>query len=252
MLKIENVTVRFGNKTAVDGVSFSVAPGQWWMIAGPNGAGKSTLISAMARSVAYSGGIFWDDREIQNYKSADYAKKVGILSQIHKVEYGFSVEEVVSLGRYAYQGGIWGRGDRGGRETVRKALEVTGLADMRQRPVTTLSGGEIQRVFLAQVFAQDPQLLILDEPANHLDLPYQRQLFSLITAWLGEGHRAVISVVHDLSLARRYGTHGLLMDGGRAAASGPKDGVFTRENLLRVYGMDVYGWMREMLAQWQE
>ena len=108
----------------------------------------------------------------------------------------------------------------------------------------------MQRAFLAQVFAQDPQVLLLDEPANHLDLKYQRHIFSLIRDWLQTPGRAVVSVVHDLSLARRYGTHAVLMDRGRCAARGPVGDVLTPDALGRVYGMDVYAWMREMLAQW--
>ena len=115
----------------------------------------------------------------------------------------------------------------------------------------TLSGGETQRVFLAQVLAQNPQILVLDEPANHLDLNYQQQIFSLIQEWLKEPGRAVLSVVHDLSLARKYGTHAILMDHGKSISQGIISDVMTPDNLQQVYGMNVYEWMREMLSQWQ-
>ena len=137
----------------------------------------------------------------------------------------------------------------GGREESTAAL----LARYAANPLLdglTLSGGELQRTFLAQVFAQNPKLLILDEPANHLDLIYQKHIFSLIEAWLKQPGRAVISVVHDLSLAKKYGTHAVLMDRGRCAAQGKTDEVMTRERLEAVYGMDVYGWMRDLLGQW--
>jgi len=252
MLRAENVTVRFGNRTAVESASFSVAPGQWWMLVGPNGAGKTTLVNALARAVPYSGGIYWEEREIKSFKSSDYAKKVGILSQINGIEYGFSVEEVAALGRYAHQSGFLRRGDAEGEQRVRAALEMTGLWQMRGRCLGTLSGGETQRVFLAQVFSQDPQLLILDEPANHLDLPYQQQMFSLIGKWLAQPGRAVIAVVHDLALARRYGTHALLLKEGKTVAAGDARRVLTREHLLSAYGMDVHAWMREMLSLWAD
>ena len=129
---------------------------------------------------------------------------------------------------------------------------MTGLTDLCHASMLTLSGGETQRVFLAQVFAQDPQVLILDEPANHLDLKYQQHIFSLIREWLKEPGRAVLSVVHDLSLARKYGTHAVLMDHGKSISQGAITEVMTPENLQQVYGMDVYAWMREMLSQWQE
>ena len=130
-------------------------------------------------------------------------------------------------------------------------LAAAGMAEMRARNMLTLSGGEQQRVFLAQVFAQDPELLILDEPANHLDLKYQQHIFSLIRDWLKEPGRAVLSVVHDLSLARKYGTHAILLDHGKTVSRGLIDDVMTPENLKQVYGMDVYAWMKDMLSQWQ-
>ena len=128
---------------------------------------------------------------------------------------------------------------------------MTGLTGLRRASMLTLSGGEMQRAFLAQVFAQDPQVLILDEPANHLDLNYQQQIFSLIRDWLKQPGRAVLSVVHDLSLARRYGTHALLLDRGQCVASGAIGDVMTPEHLNGVYGMDVAAWLRELLSQWE-
>ena len=126
------------------------------------------------------------------------------------------------------------------------------MYEQRKQSVLTLSGGELQRTFLAQTFCQDPRLLLLDEPTNHLDLVYQKQVFELIQGWLKGPDRAVISVVHDLSLARAYGTRALLLDHGQAAADGAMDEVFSDEVLNRVYRMDVRDWMTRMLTQWKE
>ena len=173
-----------------------------------------------------------------------------MLSQRNSVGYAYTVEEVVRLGRYAHSRGLFG-GDEDGDAQVTRALEQTGLADKRGASVLELSGGEVQRVFLAQVLAQGPRLLLLDEPANHLDLSCQQQIFGLIREWLRQPGRAVLSVVHDLSLARRYGTHAVLMHQGRCVARGLMDDVLTTDNLQAVYGMDVNQWMRELLGQWQ-
>ena len=267
MLNAENVTVRYGAQTVVNGLSFELRAGQWLMLVGPNGAGKSTLIEAIAQGVPYTGRISLEGRDIRALKGAERARSVGFLAQKNAVSYAYSVEEVVSLGRYAHASGfLSARDDEGeacveralaagmrlyaGGERVERALELTGLTELRRASVLTLSGGELQRTFLAQVFAQNPKLLILDEPANHLDLIYQKHIFSLIEAWLKQPGRAVISVVHDLSLAKKYGTHAVLMDRGRCAAQGKTDEVMTRERLEAVYGMDVYGWMRDLLGQW--
>ena len=250
MLRAENVTVRYGAQTVVDGLSFDLRAGQWLMLVGPNGAGKSTLIEAIAQGVPYTGQISLEGRDIRALKGAERARSVGFLAQKNAVSYAYSVEEVVSLGRYAHASGFLSARDDEGEARVERALEWTGLTALRRASVLTLSGGELQRTFLAQVFAQNPKLLILDEPANHLDLIYQKHIFSLIEAWLKQPGRAVISVVHDLSLAKKYGTHAVLMDRGRCAAQGKIAEVMTRERLEAVYGMDVYGWMRDLLGQW--
>ena len=251
MLKGNRVTVRYGEHTVVDDLSFTLQEGQWLMLAGPNGAGKSTLIETISQGVPYAGSIELEGKDIRRCRPAQLARKIGVLSQKNSVGYGYTVEEVVGLGRYAYTSGFLGGHDDEGKAQVERALVLTGLTELRKASVLTLSGGELQRTFLAQVFAQDPQILILDEPANHLDLVYQKHIFSLIADWLKEPGRAVMSVVHDLSLAMRYGTHAVLMNHGKCIAQGAVRDVLTPENLRSVYDMDVYAWMRDMLEQWQ-
>ena len=251
MLKGNHITVRYGEHTVVDDVSFTLEEGQWLMLVGPNGAGKSTLIETISQGVPYTGSIELEGQDIRRYKPAQLARKIGVLSQKNSVGYGYSVEEVVGLGRYAYTSSFLSNRDDDGKDQVDRALELTGLTELRKSSVLTLSGGELQRTFLAQVFAQNPQILILDEPANHLDLVYQKHIFSLIAQWLKEPGRAVMSVVHDLSLARRYGTHAVLMNRGKCVTQGEINTVLTPENLRSVYDMDVYAWMHEMLEQWK-
>ena len=251
MLKADNVTVRYGEHTIVDDLSFHLEEGQWLMLAGPNGAGKSTLIHAVSQGAPYTGSIKLEGRDIRRYKPAQLARKIGVLAQKNNVGYSYTVEEVVGLGRYAHSKGFLAGKDDDGEARVEHALQLTGLTELRKASVLTLSGGELQRTFLAQVFAQDPEILILDEPANHLDLVYQKHIFSLIRQWLQQPGRAVLSVVHDLSLAKKYGTHAVLMNHGKCVAQGRLNDVLTPENLNAVYDMDVYSWMHEMLEQWK-
>lgn len=251
MLKAENITVRYGDHTIVDGLSFQLKEGQWLMLAGPNGAGKSTLIEAIAQGAPYTGRFLLENRDIRWYTAAQLARRLGVLAQKNTVGYAYTVEEVVGLGRYTYASGFLAARDVDGKAQVERALELTGLTELRRASVLTLSGGELQRTFLAQIFAQNPQILILDEPANHLDLVYQKHIFSLIQEWLKQPGRAVMSVVHDLSLARKYGTHALLMNRGQCVSQGQMDDVLTPEHLQSVYDMDVYQWMRDMLQQWK-
>ena len=253
MLEVKDLSVKYGDLRVVDGVSFSVSEGQWMMIVGPNGAGKSTVVGAITQGVSYTGEVLLDGENMRSLKASARAKKLGVLTQSHYVSYSFTVEEVVRLGRYAHTARLLGRRNKqADDEAVDAALAYTGMTAQRKQSVLTLSGGELQRTFLAQVFAQQPKLLLLDEPTNHLDLVYQKQVFSLISDWLREPGRAVVSVVHDLSLAKAYGTHAVLLSRGKRVACGTAKEVLSPENLDPVYDMDVAGWMRGLLAQWEE
>jgi iron complex transport system ATP-binding protein len=249
MLVVKNLSVRYGSAVIVNDVGFSAKKGRWLMIAGPNGAGKSTLINCVSQGAPYEGKIFFEGADISKMRPAILARNIGVLAQSHYVGYSFAVEDIVRLGRYAYRNRFFSQTEEDDL-MIGEALRLTGLLELRDHSATTLSGGELQRVFLAQALAQNPKLLLLDEPTNHLDLLFQKQIFELIADWIDEGDRAVISVVHDLSLARKYGDDAILMDGGRIIAEGAAKYVFSAENLDRVYKMDVGAWMNELLEQW--
>ena len=250
LLDVQHLHVQYGEKKIVDDVSFSLSEGDWLMIVGPNGAGKSTIVNAISQGVAYTGDVRVLGSDVRRYRPHELAKLVGVLAQTHTMGYGFTVGSVVRLGRYAYAPGLFSAGQAEDETAVARALELTGLTKIVDQNVLTLSGGELQRTFLAQLFAQNPKVLLLDEPTNHLDLVYQKQVFELIREWLKTPGRAVASVVHDLSLARAYGSHALLLDGGKTQAYGVIDDVFSPEHLDRAYDMDVSAWMRGLLSQW--
>lgn len=252
MLEVKNLTVQYGSLVIVNNVSFSVGENRWLMLVGPNGAGKSTIVNAISQGVTYTGDILYRSQDIRRMKPTNLAQKIGVLSQTRSVSYSFTVGEIVRLGRYSYAPGIFDASGDKDTTSVQNALELTGMLPFKNQSVLTLSGGELQRAFLAQVFAQDPKVLIFDEPTNHLDLVYQKQVFGLIKEWVGQPGRAVISVMHDLSLARAHGTDILLLNKGRAVSCGKAEMVLSRENLQSVYSMDVHDWMREMLKQWDE
>ncbi|MBQ9032392.1 MAG: ABC transporter ATP-binding protein [Parasporobacterium sp.] len=250
LLEIRDLTVQYSEKPVIDHVSFSLEEGQWLMIVGPNGAGKSTIVRSISGQLPYTGEILFREQEIRRMKSAQLARHIGVLAQNHAVGYDFTVREIVNLGRYAHRSGALKGESETDYQAVQKAIRDTGLKELESKSVLHLSGGEVQRTFLAQLFAQNPDIMILDEPANHLDLVYQKQVFEMISRWIREPGRAVISVVHDLSLARAYGTHCLLLDLGDGAIYGTAQEVLTSEHLDAVYEMDVYAWMRQMLGQW--
>ena len=251
MLKAENISVAYDGFTVLANVSFTLSPGSWLMVAGPNGAGKSTLAKAIAQSIPYRGKISIDGVNIASLKPSVLAKKLGMLEQNNHVGYSFSVSEIVRLGRYAYRRTPFSDTDKSDEDQIAKALEYTGLSHLSDRSILTLSGGEIQRVFLAQLIAQDPEILILDEPTNHLDLIYQKQVLELVRDWIQAGSRSVISVIHDLSLAKAYGTEVLLLSKGKTVAFGKTEEVLCDKNLNSAYGMPVRDWLTGLLSQWK-
>ncbi len=251
MLDVKGLSVRYGEKVVAEDISFSLGEGGWLMIAGPNGAGKSTVVNAVSGGVPCRGEIAVLGRPLRSYRPAELARCLGVLTQNHFVGYSFTVREVVRLGRYAYTRGVFGGRDADCDRAVDDALAATGLTELAGQSVLKLSGGELQRVFLAQLFAQDPKILMLDEPTNHLDPVYQKQLLELVSGWVRQPGRAVISVVHDLSLARAFGTEVMLMKQGRIAAMGAAADVFSPGTLRSVYDMDVHRWMRTLCMQWR-
>lgn len=249
MLRVQNLGVAYKDYEAVRDVSFELHPGEWLMLIGPNGAGKSTIIKAVSQSLKYNGEVTLDGQDISKLHARQLAKKMAVLQQSHAVGYAFTVEQLVRFGRYAYTS-AFSRVDTQGERLVEEAIDVCCLSRIRHQNVLTLSGGELQRAFLAQAFAQDAPLLLLDEPASHLDMAYQQTLFELVETWRKHDKRAVLSVVHDVQMARRYGTHALLLKDGRVTASGVVDDVFTQGNLQTVYAMDVNAWLSWLHAPW--
>lgn len=256
MIEVRDLSVRYGDQTIVSDISFKVSTGSWLMIVGPNGAGKSTIVKAISQGVPYTGTVLIDGTDAREIKSRDLARKVGVLSQDHYVGYGFTAEEVIRLGGYSRRGkSFLGKqsGEENGEtseELFEQAVRLTGLEAYLGQSVLKLSGGELQRTFLAQLFAQNPDTLILDEPTNHLDLIFQKQIMEMIENWRKEKGRTIISVVHDLSLAKMFGTDVLVIDKGTAVLKGTASEILTSENLDPIYGMDVAAWIRTLADVW--
>ncbi len=269
LLSVQNLSVSLSGKPILQDVSFSLNEGDWLMLIGPNGAGKSTLINAVSQAIPYSGDIRILGKDSKQMKSRSLARAIGVLNQNHYVGYGFTVEEVIRLGLYSHREGFFSlrapskSSDNSAfgeakytsfdpDQAVFDAAGKTGLTELLSHSILTLSGGELQRTFLAQLFVQDPQILILDEPANHLDLIYQQQIFSLVKEWQSRPGRAVLSVVHDLSLAKKYGSRALLLRNGQTAALGTVSEVMSPELLESVYSMNVYAWMQDLYGRWSK
>ena len=251
MLNVENLTVKIENKTLLKDISFEMKENDILMVIGPNGAGKTTLIKAIMQNVRHEGKSYLNGKDIAKISSVELARQIGVLSQNNSQYFSFTCREVVSLGRYAYQKSMFSKPGKFDEQKIHEAFQLTGTEHLKDRSIMTLSGGELQRIFLAAIFAQDPKILILDEPTNHLDIQYQIGIFDTLKEWVkGEG-RSVIAVVHDLNIVYSYGSKALLLHNGGAYAYGGVEEVLNRENLKVVYEVDVAEWMQNLLKHWK-
>jgi ferric hydroxamate transport system ATP-binding protein len=224
----------------VDGASIRLHAGEVTALVGPNGSGKSTLLRALARLHRPTSGqvLLDDDADALTLSAKEFARRVTLLAQSHPTPTGISVRDVVGYGRHPYRG-RWRRHDPEGPAAVAWAMDVTGTAGMADRAVDELSGGELQRVWLATSLAQQTGVLLLDEPTTFLDLRYQMEILDLLRD-LADAHEVAIGVVlHDLNHAAEVADHVVLLDSGSVAASGRPGDVLTAEQLSQTYGIRI-------------
>ena len=235
MIEAQDVTVRFGSVTAVDGVSLTVPDEGVLGLVGPNGSGKTTLLRTLYGAVTPTAGtVVLDGRALQDLGRREIAREISVVTQEH-VDGGapVSVAELVMLGRLPHQG-FTAQASATDRRIVADALDSVGLADLASRDVAVLSGGERQRALIARALAQQTRHVLLDEPTNHLDVRFQQEVLELVSGLPGAA-----VVLHDLNLAARYCDRIVVLDHGHVVASGTPSEVLTPEILEPVYGVGV-------------
>ncbi|GAA2447394.1 siderophore ABC transporter ATP-binding protein CdtA [Streptomyces pulveraceus] len=237
--------LRYNRTPVVHGVSLTLEPGRATALVGPNGSGKSTLLRALARLHPVDDGrVTLGARDGRPERAAAllsprrFAREVTLFSQSRPAPQGLTVAEVVAFGRHPYRRGFGGP-SADDRSAVEHAMDVTGVRDMADRPAGELSGGEMQRVWLAACLAQDTGVVLLDEPTNHLDLRYQIETLDLVRDLVEEQGVAVGIVLHDLDHASRVADTLVLMRSGRIHAAGAPVEVLTAENIGEVYDIRV-------------
>ncbi len=236
--ELRSVVVRYNGDRAVDEVSLAVSPGEWVALIGPNGAGKSSLLKAVAGTVPWSGDIEFDGAPATTLRHRERARLVAVVPQQPIRPDGMTVLEYVLLGRTPHLGylAMESQEDVAAAHAALTRLDAGGL---EQRSLHRLSGGEWQRVVLARALAQDSPVLLLDEPTTALDIGHQQQVLELVDGLRETGGIAVLSAVHDLTLAAQYADRLVMMDRGRIITEGPPDRVLTAETLARFSGAKV-------------
>ncbi len=253
MIEVRNVKAGYDNKQILNGVTFNVSEGESLSIIGQNGCGKSTLLRVLSGNLDFSGEVFIDGVDIRKIKSKELAKKVCMLSQTTQIYFNYTVYDTVMMGRYVHQkGGFFSSITDEDRDAVIKALEVVNLLEFKDKAIDTLSGGQLQRVFLAKVIAQDPEIVLLDEPTNHLDLCYQVEFVNFLKAWSKEKNKVIIGVIHDINLAMELAPRTMVMDKGEIKIIGNNEDVFVSEEFSEIYKMDVINFMVSSFKKWEK
>ncbi|MFD5216465.1 ABC transporter ATP-binding protein [Streptomyces tendae] len=235
-LAARGITVGYGARSVIDGLDVAIPSGVITTIIGPNGCGKSTLLRTLSRLLRPTGGtVVLDGEDIAALKTREVAKKLGLLPQAPVAPEGLTVSDLVARGRHPHQSWLrqWSSDDA---DVVRRALAMTGVSDLADRPVDSLSGGQRQRVWISMTLAQGTDLLLLDEPTTYLDLAHAVDVLDLVDD-LHESGRTVVMVLHDLNLATRYSDNLVVMREGAILAQGHPRDVITADLLHEAFGL---------------
>jgi iron complex transport system ATP-binding protein len=238
VIRVRGLTVRLGGAIIVDGVDLDVASGEWVTVIGPNGAGKSTLLRAVAGVLPSVGSITLSGTPIARLPRRERARTVATVAQAPTVPPGMVVLDYVLLGRTPYIAPL-GRESASDLSAVDDVLEALQLRRFAGRRLDTLSGGELQRVFLARALAQGATLLLLDEPTSALDIGHQQEVLELVDELRRTRGLTVLATMHDLTTAGEYADKMVLLADGRVVAAGTPAEVLTEELLAEHYRVRV-------------
>lgn len=236
-LRTENLTVKYGTNTVLDGISLVLPAGKITALLGPNGCGKSTLLNCFSRLLTpQSGSVFLDNNPINALSSRQLARRLALLPQHHLTPEGITVRELVSYGRNPWLS-LWGRLSAEDNARVNAAMSQTRIHHLSERRLTELSGGQRQRAFLAMVLAQNTSVVLLDEPTTYLDINHQVELMRLMGELRDRG-KTVVAVLHDLNQASRYCDHLVVMTNGQVMAQGTPEEVMNPGLLRTVFSVE--------------
>lgn len=253
VLRADKISVKHGKIVVLSQASFEVGEGELIGLIGPNGAGKTTLLKALCGLLLpFSGEVRLDDRPISTWSRCDFARHVGYLAQAAVVHWPLSVERIVALGRFAHQNPLR-QIAKDDAQVIEAALAQVNACHLRDRIVTTLSGGERAMVMLARVLAGEARILLADEPGAGLDPAHQLQVMDHMRRLAKRGHGVVV-VLHDLTLAARFCDRLVMLRDGHIVASGLVSEVLTQDRMEDVFKVRCFDGMHEnepLLVPWR-
>jgi iron complex transport system ATP-binding protein len=238
-IDIRKVSFRYTDQWVIENLSFHVDRGEFCGIIGPNGSGKTTLLKILYGLIyPQKGLVFIDGGELRRMKRSDIAKKIAVLPQDTQISFPFTALEVVLMGRSPYLGRLQFEG-REDFEIAERAMRLTDTLHASRRPINELSGGERQRILIARALAQEPEIILLDEPTSNLDINHQVEFYDLISRLNREKRLTILTVSHDINLASEYCRKIILLKAGRIFKMGSPKEVVVEESIRQVYGRRV-------------
>ncbi len=238
-LTVEGLTVRLGHKMILQDVAISFAVGKRTAIIGPNGAGKSTLLKVLAGlNGDYSGKVLLDGKDLRSIQRQQLAQQLAILPQGMTAPLDTTVRQLVDYGRFPYRSWLHGSNANEDRKAVEWALSVTQMEELQEQQVAVLSGGERQRAWLAMALAQQPKILLLDEPTTYLDIAHQLEVMQIIGDLEKHYGMTIIMVVHDINHALQYADAVAIVKNQGIFAQGQPEAVLTPEIMAQVFGVE--------------
>jgi len=233
-LSVENLSVSISSQQIIQNISLHVSQNQFVGLIGPNGCGKSTLLKTISKIMEPDAGVITlDDVLVKKLTNKQLAQKMGVVGQFHKINFDFSVRQMLLLGRSPHKG-LMERDNANDYDIVEKVIHQMELNELADRSFLSLSGGEKQRVILGRSLVQEPQFLVLDEPTNHLDIKHQLSILKKVHA-LPIG---VLAALHDLNLASRFTDYLYAMKDGTIVKEGTPDEVLTEEVIMELYEVE--------------
>jgi iron complex transport system ATP-binding protein len=249
MLTLNNVSAGYGGEDVIRNISMHVKGNL--SIVGPNGCGKTTLLKVIANILPSKGEIELFGKPLAGMKRSEISLNIAMLSQQPSIYFSYNVFDTVMMGRYLHiKNSLSGNPSKKDKDVVLQSLQAVNLLDEKDRDITKLSGGQLQRVFLARALAQEPRIILLDEPTNHLDLKCQIETIDYLKEWEKQGNRAIVGVLHDINLAIRLSDNLLVMKNGEIQANGNAHDIIAAGLLNEVYEMDVARYMQSSLGKW--
>ena len=239
MLEIKKLSFAYKEEKIINDLDLYIKMNEFIAIIGPNGSGKSTLIKNLSNIIKPDkGSIYLDYKNLNDLSAQDLAKKLSVVPQDTNVDFDFTVYDLIMMGRNPYQN-RWGKITDNDREVVIEAMKLTDTFQFKDRRLMNLSGGERQRVIIARALAQEPEVLLLDEPTSSLDINYQGEIFDLLSYLNNKKNITIIIVSHDLNLASQYCNKLVLLNNGEIYSIGNPDEVLIKKNIKDVYNAEV-------------